>query len=96
MTTFDFGTALSALRAGARVTRQGWNGKGQYVALQPGYPEGVPANAQTAKVTGLAPGAKVVIRPYLVFKPVDDSLVPWVASQSDLLADDWYTVSATG
>lgn len=95
MKTFEFGRALQLLREGVRVTRQSWNGKGQYVALMPGYPEGVPANAHTAKVTGLAPGAKVVIRPYLVIKPVDDSLVPWVASQTDLLAEDWYAVSAT-
>lgn len=94
MTLFDFGQALTELRAGRRVTRQAWNGKGQYVALMPGYPDGVPANDATAKVHGLAPGAKVVIRPYLVIKPVDGSLVPWVASQTDLLTDDWYAVSA--
>lgn len=31
-------------------------------------------------------------RPYLFMKPVDGDLVPWVASQSDLLAEDWVTV----
>lgn len=31
-------------------------------------------------------------RPYLYMSPVDGGLVPWVASQSDLLAEDWYTV----
>lgn len=31
-------------------------------------------------------------RPYLYMSPVDGDLVPWVASQSDLLADDWYLV----
>lgn len=31
-------------------------------------------------------------RPYLYMKPVDGDLVPWVASQSDLLAEDWQTV----
>lgn len=30
-------------------------------------------------------------RPYLYMKPVDGDLVPWVASQSDILADDWFT-----
>jgi hypothetical protein len=94
MTTFNFGDALSMLRAGTRVTRQGWNGRGMWIGLQPGYPNVVPANAVTAKVTGLPEGAKVVVRPYLVMKTVNDELVPWVASQSDLLADDWYAVSA--
>ncbi len=28
-------------------------------------------------------------RPYLYMKTVDDALVPWVASQSDILAEDW-------
>lgn len=29
-------------------------------------------------------------RPYIYMKPIDGDLVPWVASQSDLLAEDWY------
>jgi hypothetical protein len=31
-------------------------------------------------------------RPYLMLKTADDEFVPWVASQSDLLADDWFEV----
>lgn len=31
-------------------------------------------------------------RPYIYMKPVDDELVPWVASQTDLLAEDWFIV----
>lgn len=31
-------------------------------------------------------------RPYLFMRPVDGDLVPWVASQTDLLAEDWQTV----
>jgi hypothetical protein len=31
-------------------------------------------------------------RPYLFMRPVDGDLVPWVASQSDILADDWVSV----
>lgn len=31
-------------------------------------------------------------RPYLFMRPVDGDLVPWVASQSDILADDWMSV----
>lgn len=29
-------------------------------------------------------------RPYLFMSPIDGDLVPWVASQSDILAEDWY------
>lgn len=32
-------------------------------------------------------------KPYIVISPVDNQLVPWVASQTDLLANDWYVVS---
>jgi hypothetical protein len=33
-----------------------------------------------------------MLRPYIFIRPVDGQLVPWVASQTDLLADDWYLV----
>lgn len=94
MKTHDFGTALSMLRAGARVTRQGWNGRGMYIVLQAGYPDGIKINGNTARATGLAEGTLCRFRPYLMMKTVQDDFVPWVASQSDLLADDWYNVSA--
>lgn len=31
---------------------------------------------------------------YIYISPVDGNLVPWVASQSDILSDDWYTINA--
>lgn len=37
-------------------------------------------------------GQSKMRRPYLFMRPVDGDLVPWVASQSDLLADDWESV----
>lgn len=94
MTMFNFGDALSMLRAGARATRQGWNARGQYVMLQKGYPEGVAANANMAAASGVAEGAKVIMRPYLMLRAADGSFVPWAPSVSDVLAEDWYAVSA--
>lgn len=94
MTMFNFGTALSMLRAGARVTRQGWNARGQCVMLMPGYPDGIPANAAMAKAAGIEQGGKVVIRPYFMLKTADGSYVSWAPSGSDALAEDWYNVSA--
>jgi len=67
----NFGAALDLLKAGKKVTREGWNGKGQYLELQ--TPD------EHSKMR----------RPYIFISPVDGSLVPWVASQSDLLAEDW-------
>lgn len=68
---YNFGLALHALKDGKRVTREGWNGKNQWLELQ------VPDVNSKMK------------RPYIYISPVDGNLVPWVASQSDLLAEDW-------
>lgn len=68
-----FGTALRKLTEGARIHRQGWNGKGMWLALQ------VPD--EHSKMT----------RAYIYMSTVDGDLVPWVASQTDILAADWET-----
>lgn len=67
----DFGEAIKALKAGKRVTRPGWNGKGMWLKLQ--RPD------ENSKM-GL---------PYLYMSTVDGKLVPWLASQTDMLAEDW-------
>lgn len=68
------GEAIEAMRMGSKVTRAGWNGKAQWIALQ--EPD---ANSKMRK-------------PYVYISPVDGELVPWLASQTDLLADDWLIV----
>ena len=88
----DFGGALTALKAGSQVARHGWNGKGMFVCYQAGYPDGIAINANTSKATGIPQGTVCAFRPYLMLKTADDEFVPWVASQSDLLADDWFEV----
>ena len=71
----NFGEALEAVKSGSRITREGWNGPGQWVALQvPGEHSGMG-------------------RPYLYISPVSGGLVPWLASQTDMLAEDWQVVS---
>jgi hypothetical protein len=86
---FDFGEALTFLRAGKRVQRAGWNGKGMWLAMQKGYPDGVPANANSAEALHVPEGTVIRILPYIVMKTVDGSFVPWLASQTDVLAQDW-------
>ncbi len=68
------GDALTVLRDGGRVTRTGWNGPDQWIALQ------VPDENSKMR------------KPYLYISPVDGELVPWLASQTDILADDWTSV----
>lgn len=67
----DFGWALRTLKAGRRVARSGWNGKGMWLALQ------VP---DAHSKMGL---------PYIYMSTVTGQLVPWLASQTDVLAEDW-------
>lgn len=74
MKDIDFGFALDALKSGARVSRSGWNGKGQWLKLQ------VPD--EHSKMT----------LPYIYINTVQNDLVPWLASQTDLLAEDWGVV----
>jgi hypothetical protein len=85
----DFSDALKNAKIGCRISRSGWNGKGMYVVLQKGYPDGIAINRNTAEATGIAEGTVCVFLPYFMLHTVDGSFVPWVISQTDVLADDW-------
>lgn len=87
--SLNFGQALEHLKAGGKVARVGWNGKGMWLALQKGYPDGVAINKNTAEATGLPEGTVCRFLPYIIMRTVDGSFVPWLASQTDLLAEDW-------
>ena len=75
----DFQGALTALKDGRKVARCGWNGKGMFIKLISSYSIHNPIS--DGKILGL--------RPFIGMKTVDEEFVPWVASQTDLLADDW-------
>lgn len=74
----DFGQALHALRNGVGVSRRGWNGKDMWISLQE------PDSFSEMTLPYL----------YLNYPPCDahpnGARVPWLASQTDLLAQDWY------
>lgn len=80
--SFDFGEAIRRMKNGARVARKGWNGKGMFV---------MHCGVEGEKYT-LDDGTEVIRRDYLYMKAADDTVVPWVASQTDILAEDWYEV----
>lgn len=73
----DFSDALRAAKNGHYIARTGWNGKGMRL-------EFVPAQAAT--------GNREAVLPYMALLTVTGDLVPWVASHTDLLAEDWVTV----
>lgn len=89
----SFSVALEYMKRGKKMTREGWNGKGMYVVLQKGYPDGVAINKNTSEATGIPEGTLVKFRPYLMIKTVDGSFAPWVSSNTDLLAEDWVIVN---
>lgn len=72
----NFGEAITALRAGEKVARAGWNGKNMWLALQ--TPD------SHSKMT----------LPYIYMRTAQGDLVPWLASQTDMLSNDWTTVLA--
>lgn len=84
MTALSFGAALVLLKGGHRVARLGWNGKGMWVVL-------VPANRWDAIDLCPVPGVRPL--PWIGMKTADDGFVPWLASQADILANDWEIVS---
>jgi hypothetical protein len=88
----DFGDALWKCRNGHKISRTGWNGPGQYVVYQAGYPDGIAINKNTAQATGIAEGTVCQFAPYLMMRNAQGVFVPWLASQGDLLAEDWVLV----
>lgn len=90
MSQHDIGWAVSEMRHhGFKVRRSGWNGKGLYVVFQKGYPDGVPINENTANATGIAKGTVCFFLPYIMMCTAQGEFVPWLCSQTDLLALDW-------
>ena len=86
-----FGDALRLLQSGLRVTRAGWNGKGMWLAMTKGRDVRTDTLwAHAAKERLLLDGIyEVKVRDYIVMKTADGEIVPWVASQSDMLVSDW-------
>lgn len=82
----DFGGALIALRMGQRVAREGWNGKGMFLYLVPGSTFTV----NRPPLLGIYPeGTTINYLPHIDMRTADGDFVPWLASQTDILANDW-------
>lgn len=91
---FDFSTALNLIKVGFKIYRSGWNGKGMWLTLQMGHPDGAPITDDTAKATGIEQGTFVKYLPYIMIKTADmeTTFVPWQPSMPDLLGDDWMVI----
>jgi len=83
-TGLTFGLAIDALKAGKRVARAGWNGKGMWLMHVP---------VDLADKVAFQYAALNAL-PWVGMKTADDKFVPWLASQTDMLAEDWTLVEA--
>lgn len=86
ITAMTFGEAIEAMRLGHRVTRQGWNGKDMFIYIVP--PAEYPAQRGAAKAWA-GEDAMIPYGAYIAMKTVDGTVVPWLASQTDVLGEDW-------
>lgn len=84
--SLDFGNALRALRRGEKVARDGWNGKDMWIRYVDLYSD--------KEFRVLERGScKGTWMPFLAMKTADNKLIPWLASQTDMQAEDWRIVS---
>ena len=83
----NFGLAIEAAKMGKKIARAGWNGKDMYVFLA--YEADFVTDADISEFDQL----EVEVGDMLVMKTAQNTFQPgWLASQADMLADDWYIV----
>lgn len=81
----NFSEALILIKEGKKLQRKNWNGKDMWVTICRSYfvhdiPFNVDWNGDRSSL------------PFIIMKTVDDKLVPWLASQTDILAEDWIEI----
>ena len=82
----DFGLAIKLLKQGKRLQRKGWNGKQQYIELATNISY-INANRETINADHEAIGNKAI-----AFVGTLGVQIGWLASQADMLAEDWRIV----
>ncbi len=97
--TFTFGEAIRRLKSGQKVARKGWNGKGMYLYLVHGTT--VDKENLRNEASQILPGDEVAMHgtdvaeflPHIDMRTANgDICVGWLASQTDMLSEDWVIV----
>lgn len=84
----NFGQAIEELKAGRKVWREAWNGKGMWLILVPGTPSVRPVDGTPYSKAGIT--EETDINPHIDMFTADSKMQPgWLASQTDMLAEDW-------
>lgn len=107
-TNLNFGQAIEAAKQGKLIAREGWNGKGMFVFQRPSDElassfiidkvQSLPESfkkivANNASVNPLNKDQKIKFSAYLCMFAADGSVVNgWLASQTDMLSEDWQIV----
>lgn len=88
----DFGKAIVEIKEGCKVQRKGWNGKNMFLYYVPAasYPA---SNNKLGIMKGAFEDDLVPYQAYIAMKTADNTVVPWLASQTDILAEDWQVIS---
>lgn len=87
--SMSFGHALEAVKSSKRVARAGWNGKGMFIFLVNGSTFTV---NREPLLSIMGEGAQVNYHAHVDMKTADGQVVPWLCSQTDMLANDWCIV----
>ena len=82
----DFSHALSLIKSGYKVQRTGWNGRGMFVFLVDGSTFEV---NRPPLSDFFAEGTVINYHSHIDMRTADGYIVPWLASQTDILAVDW-------
>ena len=80
-----FGQAIEAMKQGKKVARKGWNGKGMYLFLA--------TDIELHTEADIGPERAATVSPCIVMKTAREDFQPgWLASQADMLSEDWMLV----
>ena len=91
----NFGQAIDALKQGKKVARQGWNGKGMWLILVPGQIATMRPGTPYAEALPDHPHVEILPHIDMWTTNADGrrAMLPgWLASQTDMLSDDWVEV----
>jgi hypothetical protein len=81
----NFGQAIEAMKKGSKVQRSGWNGKGMWIKVIPGRKFKADGNKDFMNSIG-----EIEICSHIdMFSADEKQVVGWLASQTDILAEDW-------
>jgi hypothetical protein len=84
-----FGHALALIKEGKKLARKGWNGKGQFVFLV----QGSTFTVNRPPLLGIYPeGTEINYHAHIDLRNAQGQIVPWFASQGDMLSEDWEIV----